>query len=58
MTPLSNRGDAIGLFSEVARAVVLTGAATGGATAGDTALSVGSVRIRIKYLVALPMDDE
>ncbi len=57
VTPLSGAGDAIGLFSEVARAVVVSGAATGGATAGDTALSVGSIRIRIKYRVALPMDD-
>jgi len=57
-TPLTGRGDALGLFSEVARAVVVSGAAAGGATAGDTALTVGSIRIRIHYRVALPLDDE
>jgi len=38
-------------------AVVLSGAAAGGAAAGDTALTVSSVRVRIHFDVALPLDD-
>lgn len=37
--------------------MVLTGAATGGASDGDTALSVGSVRVRVVYLTLVNLDN-
>lgn len=40
-----------------AEQMVLAGAITGGGTAGDTALSVGSVRIRVVYLMTNSLDD-
>ena len=57
VTPLSNAGASIGLFDAAAVALKLIAAATGGATAGDTALTLGTVRIRVKYRTALPMDN-
>jgi len=47
----------LGLFVAGTEAVKFIAAATGGATAGDSAFSSGSVRVRIEYDVALPMDD-
>lgn len=40
-----------------AEAIVLTGAATGGTADGDTALTVGSVRVRIVYEALNSLDD-
>lgn len=40
-----------------AEQMVLAGAVTGGATAGDTALTVGSVRVRVVYLALNSLDD-
>lgn len=57
ITPLSNAGASIGLFDAAAVVLKLIGAATGGATAGDTALTVGTVRVRVAYRTALPMDN-
>lgn len=42
-------GASLGVFSPAAVSIKMIGAATGGATAGDTALSVGSVKVRIGY---------
>ena len=57
VTPLTGRGASIGLFSATAVALKLCAAAAGGATAGDTALTVGSVRVRVEYRTALQMAD-
>lgn len=40
-----------------AEQMVLTGCATGGAADGDTALTVGSVRVRVVYLCCNSLDD-
>ena len=50
-------GDGIGDFVAGTEAVKLIAAVTGGATAGDTALTVGSVKVRVQYLVMLALDD-
>lgn len=50
-------GAGIGVFSKGAKAIVLAGAATGGATAGDTALTVGLAKIRVTYKTLLPLVD-
>lgn len=49
----------IGPFTQItsAEAIVLTGAATGGASDGNTALSVGTVRVRIVYWTVNGLDD-
>lgn len=49
----------LGPFTQLAsaEAIVLTGAATGGAADGDTALTVGSVRVRIVYWTCNDLDD-
>ena len=48
-TRASNHGAGIGLFVAATQALKLIGAATGGATAGDTALTVGTVKVRVVY---------
>jgi hypothetical protein len=50
-------GAGIGVFNKAAVNIVLAGAVNGGATAGDTALSVGSAKIRITYKTLLPLAD-
>lgn len=45
----SGAGASLGVFSPAAVSIKMIGAATGGASAGDTALSVGSVKVRIGY---------
>lgn len=42
-------GASLGVFSPAAVSIKMIGAATGGAAAGDTALTVGSVKVRIVY---------
>jgi hypothetical protein len=44
-------------MSSAAEQLVLTGAATGGASDGNTALSVGSVRCRVLYYQMLALDN-
>lgn len=48
-------GAGVGVFNPAAVAVKLIGAATGGAAAGDTALTVGTVRVVIRYRVLLSL---
>lgn len=48
-------GAAIGSFSKAAVGLKLIGAAAGGAAAGDTALTVGTVKVRVVYRTLLPM---
>jgi hypothetical protein len=50
-------GALLGVFSKTAVGVKLIGAATGGATAGNTALSVGSVKVRVIYQTLMPIAD-
>jgi hypothetical protein len=50
-------GTSVGQHYASATAVKLIGAATGGATAGDTALTVGSVKVRIQYRTLMPIAD-
>jgi len=57
VTPLAAAGASIGLFDASAVALKLIASATGGTAAGDTALTAGSVRIRVAYRTALPMDN-
>lgn len=45
----SGAGASLGVFSKSTVALKLIGAATGGDTAGDTALTVGSVKVRVTY---------
>ena len=54
-TPLANAGASIGLFDAGTVALKLIAAATGGTAVGDTALTVGTVRIRVQYRTALPL---
>lgn len=56
-TIAANAGASIGVFSAATVALKLIAAATGGASAGDTALTVGSVKIRVLYETLLPMAD-
>ena len=51
----ANAGASLGVFSAATVALKLIAAATGGASAGDTALTVGTVRIRIVYETLLPL---
>lgn len=44
-------------FNGPAVQMALTGCVTGGATAGDTALTVGSVRVRVVYWAVNQLDD-
>lgn len=44
-------------FLSAAEQLVLTGAATGGGSDGDTALTAGSVRVRVVYLTLASLDD-
>lgn len=53
----STSGAGVGLWNPAAVAVKLIGAATGGASAGDTALTVGSVKVRIIYRYLLSIAD-
>lgn len=53
----TNAGASIGVWSAGTVALKLIGAATGGAAAGDTALTVGSVKIRVVYRTLLPLAD-
>lgn len=48
-TRSANAGAGIGVYVAATQALKLIAAATGGATAGDTALTVGSVKIRVVY---------
>ena len=50
-------GSDIGKFLPAGAAVKLIGAATGGATAGNTALTVGSVKVRIVYRTLMSLAD-
>ena len=50
-------GSGVGQFFASATAVKLIGAATGGASAGNTALTVGSVSFRIIYQTLMPLAD-
>ena len=50
-------GTGIGQFFAAATAVKLIAGATGGTTAGNTALSVGSVKARIVYQTLMPLAD-
>lgn len=50
-------GASIGLWSAATVDLKLIGAATGGAAAGDTALTVGSVKVRVVYRSALSLAD-
>lgn len=45
----SGAGASIGVFSSTTVALKLIGAATGGTSAGNTALTVGSVRVVVRY---------
>lgn len=51
----SGAGASLGVFSPAAVSIKMIGAATGGASAGDTALSVGSVKVRIGYRTIMSM---
>lgn len=51
----ANAGASLGVFSAATVALKLCAAATGGASAGDTALSVGTVKIRVLYETLLPI---
>jgi hypothetical protein len=51
----SGAGASLGVFSPAAVSIKMIGAATGGAAAGDTALSVGSVKVRIGYRTIMSM---
>lgn len=48
-------GTGIGEYQPAAISVKLIGAATGGATAGNTALTVGSVKVRVVYRTLMDM---
>ena len=48
-TKASGAGASVGIFSGGTTALKLIAAATGGTTAGDTALTVGSVRVVVRY---------
>lgn len=50
-------GASLGVFSKSTVALKLIGAATGGAAAGDTALTVGSVKITVIYETLLGLAD-
>ena len=56
-TKAADAGASVGVFSAATAAVKLIGAATGGAAAGDTALTVGSVRVVIRYRVLVSLTD-
>jgi hypothetical protein len=49
------QGGGIGVFVAAAQDVKLIGAAAGGVTAGDTALTVGTVKVRIVYRTLMQM---
>jgi len=51
----ANAGASLGVFSAATVALKLCAAAAGGNAAGDTALSVGTVRIRVMYETLLPL---
>ena len=53
----SGAGASIGVFSPAAVSIKVIGAATGGATAGNTALTVGSVKCRITYYTLMSIVD-
>ena len=50
-------GASIGQFSATTVALKLIGAATGGTSAGNTALTVGSVRVVVRYRVLVSLTD-
>lgn len=51
----SNAGAGIGVYNAATVALKLIGAATGGTSAGDTALTVGSVRVVVRYRVLVSL---
>lgn len=51
----TNAGASIGVWSAGTVSLKLIAAATGGASAGDTALTVGSVLVRVVYRTLLPL---
>lgn len=53
----ANAGASLGKFSGTTVDLKLCAAATGGATAGDTALTVGSVKIRVAYRTLVNLAD-
>lgn len=53
----ANAGASLGVFSPAAVSIKLIAAATGGASAGDTALTVGSVKVRIVYTTMMSIAD-
>jgi hypothetical protein len=56
-TKAAGAGASVGVFSATTAAVKLIGAATGGTSAGNTALTVGSVRVVIRYRVLVSLTD-
>jgi len=57
VTPAAAAGAGLGLFSATAVDLKLIAAATGGTAVGDTALTVGTVRVRVCYRTILPFDN-
>lgn len=53
----SGAGAGLGVFTAATQSLKLIGAATGGATAGDTALTAGSVKIRVVYRTLMSLVD-
>lgn len=53
----SGAGAGLGVFTAGTVALKLIGAATGGASAGNTALTVGSVKIRVVYRTIMSLAD-
>jgi hypothetical protein len=51
----TNAGAGIGVYNPAAVSLKLIGAATGGASAGDTALTVGTVRVVVRYRVLISL---
>jgi hypothetical protein len=51
----TNAGAGIGVYNASTVALKLIGAATGGASAGDTALTVGTVRVVVRYRVLIDL---
>ncbi len=57
MQTASGAGASIGIFSGATVGLKLIAAASGGASAGDTALTVGSVRVKVVYQVLASIAD-
>lgn len=53
----ANAGAGIGLYVAATQALKLIAAATGGASAGDTALTAGSIKIRVVYSTMMSLAD-